>query len=470
MTEALTAEAFYRLRDDRTNRVVERPDYHNLHVRVVSDHSTVQSVNGQVQLIMAANLLARWCRQMEFGFPDAPLLGEVKLNGVETLHERIQLEVTGADPFCQFSFQSAPSTRVQYTLKVGSLALPADEQVNFTIDARGWYACAERGEASFDNVAYDNNIASAAFAACIGVADAFKVALKLPDHMRIQHIIFSLFDFSMLDEGAKPITLPAPLSVRIGYAQIVGAGSVGSAVVYLLRMLPIEGIVGLIDADIVKYENLNRSPLFKVSDVGLKKVDVAASFLNEYLPTTPHPMLYSEYIAQYGRKKGAVDLLLPLANEFGVRQDIENNCPPLQVYGTTTSDWGVNYHRHIPLLDDCSFCRFPQEVNAAAMVCSEAQVENERGEQIDAALPFVSVAAAVLTIAELMKLQLPDYPATPNFLLIDLKGDFQMPLSYTKAPRSACLCQSRSRRVHASYIESTRFSELSLAASAPVSE
>ncbi|MBI1877781.1 MAG: hypothetical protein HYR94_06070, partial [Chloroflexi bacterium] len=136
--------------------------------------------------------------------------------------------------------------------------------------------------------------------------------------------------------------------------------------------------------------------------------------------------------------------------------------PPLQVYGTTTSDWGVNYHRHIPLKEDCSVCRFPIEAEHN-LVCSTAQIEIRQDEQVDAALPFLSMAAAILTVADLLKLQLPGYPFTPNFAFIDFKGSLESPypLVYKKSQRDGCIFAERSPRIYERYIASTRFSELS---------
>src|SRR5690606_3723351 len=103
-----------------------------------------------------------------------------------------------------------------------------------------------------------------------------------------------------------------------------------------------------------------------------------------HVPTTAFAGTYADFIAQQGRRADSVDLILPLANELGVRASIEGNFPPVQVYGTTV-DWIANYHRHIPLVDDCSLCRFPLEDTPIQTVCSTARVETSTEEVVDAA-------------------------------------------------------------------------------------
>lgn len=456
MSKIMTAEQFYKLRDNRTNHIVSDHDYHKLSVRVVAGQETVRQFNGQVQLLLIANMLVRWCRHVELGFPDAPLIGTLGRNKYKTLYERMQAEVQSADPFGDFSFRPNPPPDMTYTLKVGGEHLK-NEAVDFTINSDGWRVFAGKGHKSFDVSSSQINPIGPAFAACIGVAEAFKTAIKLPVKARVQETVISLLDFSVGKQALHSFNPHMPERILIGNTQIVGIGSVGSAVIYLIDMLPIDGVLHLIDCDAVEYVNLNRSPLFGVSDVGRSKVEAATEFLNGKLPTTAFLGRYDEFIDEKGRQKGDVDLLLSLANEFGVRAFIEHNFPPIQVLGTTSPSWQVNYHRHVPGRDDCSLCRFPNSEDHIQYVCSGTEIETSSGEQIDAALPFLSVAAAILTAADLIKLQIPGYPFTPNFGLIDFQGNLGSILTFDKKPKVSCFCAHRSQRIHKPYIGSSRF-------------
>jgi molybdopterin/thiamine biosynthesis adenylyltransferase len=454
-----SAREFYQRRDERTNRLTSSRSYHQLGVRLVASPGTTRSYGGQAQLLITANMLARWCRNLEFGFPDAPLMEQLRISGYTSLHQRIRAEVTHADPFGQFAFGLARTDKVRYALKVGGGC--AAEPIDFTIDTDGWTVHAGRGDCNFGITTCQDTPIGPAFAACVGVADAFKVATGLPPNKRVQNVSISVFDNELTDAGVVKDHPRISDSLKLGKVQIVGVGSVGSAVVYLLAMLRLNGFVYLIDHDDVEEVNLNRSPLFGFSDIGKRKVQVAEQYLRPRIRAQAFQGRYDHFIESFDRRPGDTDVILPLANEFGVRSFVENNLPPLQIYGTTTTDWGINFHRHIPFQDDCSLCRFPSEVHQANFVCSEAQIGDEEGEQVDAALPFLSMGAAALTVADLIKLQMPGYPFTPNFAFIDFKGNLEFLITYRRKSKATCLCPKRSSAIHKHYNGSTRFSALS---------
>jgi hypothetical protein len=458
--DGLTAEEFYRRRDDRTDRITTNHEYHRLPVRVIAAAETTRTFSGQVQLLVAANLLARWCRQVEFGFPDAPLANQLRIGVATSLHARITREVDQADPFGKFAFEAIRTPNTGYVLKVGGL--PAGEPVDFTINADGWDVYAGVGDRVPDLAGNNENPTGPSFAACVGAADAFKVATGQEAAVRVRNLGLCLFDLRRLNGSGSSADLPAmPRQLALGTAQIIGLGSVGSAAIYLLRMTKIEGDLWLIDHDNVEVENLNRSPLFGVADLGSLKVNVAERYLRDAVSIKSFPGRYDQFVENHGRKPGDVDLVLPFANEFGVRAVIEHNFPPIQVYGTTAASGAINFHRHIPLVDDCSLCRFPiSDEPEAALMCSVGTVQTTAGKQIDAALPFVSTAAASLALAHLIRLQSLEYPVTPNFAYIDLLGPLETIASYRRTPRPSCQCQSRNRRIHADYIRATQFANV----------
>lgn len=450
MRPTITPEEFYRRRDDRTNRLTDSRDYHNLHVRVVAAQAALNSFSGQVQLILVANMLARWCRRVELAFPDAPLHSRLRIDNWKTLHQRIFSEMQQADPFGSFITAPDFALPAQYVLGVGQVD---PGSVSFVIDSAGWQAYAGK-ELIARSTKEEENIIGPAFAACLGVADAFKVASGQPDGTRVRSLGLSLWDLSLRPSSDR---IPLPKTIDLGNVLLIGAGSVGSAIVYLLRMLPITGRITVIDHDLVEIENLNRSPLFGINDDAEHKVAVCQRYLANHVSIDPFPVKYDEFIDQKGRKPGAIDLILPEANEYGARSYIENNYPPLQIYGTTTTSWGINYHRHLPLKDeDCSLCRFPVTAQPA-MACSINKVETVAGKPIDAALPFLSMGAAVLTLADLIRLQLPGYPQVPNFAFIDFKDKLEMVVTYQRHPKPDCSCSSRSQRVLKTYNQNTKF-------------
>ncbi len=59
---------------------------------------------------------------------------------------------------------------------------------------------------------------------------------------------------------------------------VVGVGGIGSAVAEMLVRMGIKNIT-IVDDDLIENSNLNRQAMFKESDIGLKKVDVARAEL-----------------------------------------------------------------------------------------------------------------------------------------------------------------------------------------------
>jgi hypothetical protein len=155
----------------------------------------------------------------------------------------------------------------------------------------------------------------------------------------------------------------------------------------------------------------------------------------------------------------AFDVWLPLANEFGVRRAMQHSVPPLMIHASTTSNWGVNHARHLPGLDECLEDRFPVEVSARDLACSTGQVQVQ-GSSIDAALPFASVFAGLLIIAELMRPKVPGYPQVPNFALIDWYGSLELIQAWNRVPRSGCICREQGREFHDLFNQRTRYRPL----------
>lgn len=453
---SLTADEFYALRDDRTNQLTDSRDYHRLRVCVAAGSETVNSFTGQVMLLLVTNLLARWCRHVDLVFPAATLDPALARHGLAKLRERVLGDMRAADPFGRFRLLDQPSTACDYVLVVGETS--SELTANFRVAAAGWTVGA--GCSTLPPI-FDHdprNPLGAAMAACLGVADAFKVASHQPDKWRIKEAELDLYSLTLAPNGSlRPPILPSLLD--LGNVWLIGLGSVGSAAAYLLGLLPVAGNLCLIDHDGVEYANLNRSPLFNFSDVGRRKVDVVADYLAGTIKVEPFPMRFDEFVTNRGRKKGDTDLVLAMANEFGVRAQIEHNMPPLQLYGTTAPSGVVNFHRHLPIIEDCSVCRFPPlpEEVTPQFVCSDARVEVESGKRIDAALPFMSVAAAVLSVSDVVRQALSDQPAVANFAEIDLMGPLEYIGQRQRAPRPDCFCQSRSANIHRRFIESTEF-------------
>ena len=321
-----------------------------------------------------------------------------------------------ADPFGSFhtqDFRSHSQHDVALCVEDHIPELPAARLV--FVNAAGWQAGISL-EGPFPILRTENgNCIGAIAAACFGVAQVFKMALGLPDDRLLRDGVFDVFGLDWTDAwnaGPSPAT-------DIGRLLMVGSGSVGSSAAYCMQLAGVTGEITILDKDVVKIQNFNRSPIFGRQTFGLSKSEATAAHLSESgLRAIARPVWWNDYIEQQDRQTLPFDVWLPLANDFGVRFSMQNNGPPVMIHASTTANWGVNHGRHLPGTDDCLADRFPNEASASDLTCATGETIVQDG-RIDAALPFCSLFAGLLVTAELLRLQLPDYPQVPNFALFD---------------------------------------------------
>lgn len=135
------------------------------------------------------------------------------------------------------------------------------------------------------------------------------------------------------------------------------------------------------------------------------------------------------------------DICLPLANERGVRWSMQHNAPPLMLHGSTGINGGVNFGRHLPGRGDCLVERFP-ETGGAPLVCATSKVSTPAGA-LDAALPFASVFAGLLVVADLGRLLMRCDPQVPNLAVMDFGSDLSTPLLIDRKAHPGCFCQDQ---------------------------
>jgi len=290
-------------------------------------------------------------------------------------------------------------------------------------------------------------VLGAVLAACLGNSQAFRAALygrALPGSARL-----SLWN---LRGSAAALDGPKIAGGELGSVYLVGCGAVGSAIAHLMPLVGLNGIVSLVDGDSVDPSNLNRAPLFVAADLGLPKVEVVTSYLRRNgIAVRPHTTWFDDAVHAGDLFRDRPDLVIPTANDRGVRLAIQDQVPPLQIYGTTGRNWDAFLGRHIPVTEDCLACRFPEAriEGEPPLVCSTARIQASPAKALvssDAALPFLSTVAGVLAVAEILKATGDGgYPLGPNFACLDLRGDLDDFALDQRLPNGDCRCTTQRR-------------------------
>ncbi len=123
---------------------------------------------------------------------------------------------------------------------------------------------------------------------------------------------------------------------------------------------------------------------------------------------------YDHWFDEFENHGKRWDIVLPLANERGVRGLLQASYPPLMIHATTSPNWQTQLHRNRPGRDRCISCRLP-ESHLPPPACAIGSIGvNNLGEEHppDAALPFLSAAAGLLIVADLLRLELEEYEPT----------------------------------------------------------
>ncbi len=341
-------------------------------------------------------------------------------------------------------------------------AVPADALVfsfgrgpaSNVVYGAGWNAHFGSGSPSFAD-AEDGNPFGAALAAVLAGAHAF--AREGHDASGSQS--FNAYDWTATEHAARFV----PAQMESLQAWLIGCGSVGSAIAYFLTFAGWRPQWTLVDGDVVKTHNLDRSPTFRDTDCGSNKAEALRNYLTRsgVRSVTAHPAYLHQIALLEQRQNGIPDLLFAAANEYDIRYRIESALPPLQLYATTGKQWQVSLIRHIPTLDACSCCLFPPVAPARPDTCATDSAVNDSGEQIDAALPFLSFAAGLMTAAEAHKLSSGREPTSPNRVTLNtFEGQFRF--VHSRIPlRDGCVCADRTTEVHRAMLAGSRFAHLS---------
>lgn len=435
-------------RDDRTRRYAGRVLDPNKPILISADRKYAERYDGQTAIITAANLFSRMTPSVFLDVPDVRVVPLLHWKG-ESLREVALETMRRSDPFGKFDVRS--NKEGDYVVRVCSTG------TGRIIHGSGWNVYIGEGPSPVEETNETNPIGPA-LAVIVEAANIFMHEFKVPNNRFMCNAFLWTENLVSLSEA------PVLRKNDLGAIWTVGTGSVGTSIIYFLALTGSPMFSTLFDMDSVEIENLDRSPIFGFIDVGLSKVEVTRRFLESlgYKNTKSFQCALHESKHFSDREQGVPDIIISTANELNVRSTIEASFPPIQIYGTTGQDWQASVFRHIPLVDPCSCCLFTNE-NYAQTKCATGTVKAEgREKQVDASLPFLSFAAGLMAAAEVLKLQLPNYPFNENRTLLYTWG-WPRITQNKLIRRKGCVCESHSinASTHKKMIAGSKYFHLS---------
>ena len=439
-------ESYYDARDDRLLRYPEarRLDQTRwIAIRAAPDY--LRSYAGQVGLLTAANLLGRMARRIALDIPQTAMVPPLPWAG-EDIAGFACAQMQAADPRGEYLIR--PAHESDHIVFLGATGAPV------ATHGAGWLAYT--GPAPSPLPADDSpNPIGAALAAIAAAAHLSAHGFAGPPAAVL------LNSFNWTHEIGAPLPV-LPAAADLGALWAVGAGSVGTAILYFLTLATRNFSTLLFDRDKVKRENITRSPVFADGDIGSAKVEVLEAYLKRcgMADVSHEPVMLHESRTWTRRTSGTPDLVIAAANEHNVRHLIESLFPPVQIYGTTGRNWQASVIRHVPMVDPCSCCLFPEAAFTPTGCATDPEAAAGGDQQVDAALPHLSFAAGLMAAAEILKLVVPGYTMTPNRSVLYTKPELR--LAKAGVPlRQGCVCAARSRGVHGKMIAGSRYAALS---------
>ena len=385
---------FYRERDRRTREygATEEACFEQPVILSVGADAA-DSPGGQLAAMATMNMVSRLHRQVCLICPGAPLLVPRALLPVQSpehmsLADALATMATAIDPY------------IRVDLPVPSSAAPGIAIGAATAVPVPWYIGCADSMVRLDAHAIPMGIQAgfslgACLASCIAAGTLFKQVLGRP----VAPLDVSAWNLQQSPQAERG---PAELGpINVGNVAMIGAGGVGSGLAYWLRQSGVCGTWQVIDGDLAELHNTNRSLGLVAADAGWpdrpprSKAVVAADLFG----AAPAEHWFDEL------DQNAIhpDLILPLANERGIRSAISQRGEPLVLHATTSLTWEAQLHRHVAGRDDCIMCRMPARAGTVKLECSTVPLGGV-GTPPDAAMPFLSATAGFLLVNGLYRL------------------------------------------------------------------
>jgi Prokaryotic E2 family C/ThiF family len=311
-----------------------------------------QSSEGRTLIDLLVRLLARL-------YPTLAIRSEI---GGRTAAEEVINLARRINPSVEFS--SDPTVEVA----VGTELPSAGDWPRIFVGSKSWNAfVATEGPRAVGNSV---NPFGAGAAACLAAANLFRWVFLPENPLLDKDLTFSVLksELSRSDD--------TPLAVGLDEIVLVGAGAIGNAAAWAFSRLPLEGVLRIVDHEVIDLGNLQRYVLAERDDEGRNKVDVVARYFNGKVRAKAHALKFEDFVVSEGYSWARMMLALDSSRD---RRAAQASLPQwIANAWTQPGDLGVSSHDF--LNGACVTCLYLPDhglENEDAIIASALGVPNQ---------------------------------------------------------------------------------------------
>ncbi|GAI11556.1 unnamed protein product, partial [marine sediment metagenome] len=214
----------------------------NAQVAITGSREVLVTANGQYMVAMAVDLLARFCKHLALVIPgDIPFVIRTPIACSENLLDCLLDKAQEINPLIQLDIVSGHRKGLyDAALVIGQYERELGNTVYINSD--GWLAYVDTDGNSFSWVNNNPNPIGAYTAACLGVAEIFKVIMsKLSKRNLFSTASSGSYVFSAFDYGFRTNRLINPVMTKVSLPRpihLISMGAINSALLYTLCSVP----------------------------------------------------------------------------------------------------------------------------------------------------------------------------------------------------------------------------------------
>lgn len=451
--------------------------FHGKRVAVSSSQAALATPNGRYIFITSIRLLSRFCTSVTVYLPSAEA-------DFQSLRENLE-DLEGVNLVNLAEFQ-AQKYDAQLCVEDGVACVANVTYVN----SSRWLAKVASTPLYMPQQSGDFNPVAAYGASCLAVANVFKALIKIKASraLNFDDLSFSFYNFVQGEcDGGKQL-----VSVYDCRLLLVGAGAIGSAVAYVLRDMPLYGLLDIVDYQKYAAENLATTIYLTPGHFGKSKARVAADYATNNLAAIGHEMNLELWLAN---NKGHIPVVLNALDNIPTRRQVQQFVwPDVLIDGATGSFLAQVIFHQWSSGDPCLLCLFEdrkvenadqiatqatglsiqrvtnqhslvtqEDVNEAPThhrdwlksfigkeICSVIQqgvarsISSElQNDSFAPAAPFVAGLSACMMLSALYRHLVSDPHTIVNRFQFDSLTGPAAAVSYKEVPKPDCLCQTR---------------------------